>query len=71
MHHYDAWADRRVDKSRQPPGTPLELVRRNIRITTAGAFSGEPLRCTLDALGEDNVTYSVDYPFESMTEAAE
>jgi 2,3-dihydroxybenzoate decarboxylase len=51
--------------------TPSGLVRRNIRVTTAGAFSDEPLRCALDALGEDNVMYSVDYPFESMTEAAE
>jgi 2,3-dihydroxybenzoate decarboxylase len=51
--------------------TPSQLVRSNIRITTAGAFSDEPLRCALDAVGEDNVMYSVDYPFESMTEAAE
>jgi 2,3-dihydroxybenzoate decarboxylase len=54
-----------------PEVTPSELVRRNIRVTTAGTFSDEPLRCALDALGEDNVMYSVDHPFESMTEAAE
>jgi 2,3-dihydroxybenzoate decarboxylase len=54
-----------------PEVRPSGLVRRNIRVTTAGAFSDEPLRCALDALGEDNVMYSVDYPFESMTEAAE
>jgi 2,3-dihydroxybenzoate decarboxylase len=54
-----------------PEETPSQLVRRNIRITTAGAFSDEPLHCALDALGEDNVMYSIDYPFESMTEAAE
>jgi len=53
-----------------PEVTPSELVRRSIRVTTAGAFSDEPRRCALDALGEDNVMYSVDYPFESMTEAA-
>ncbi len=51
--------------------TPAGLVRRNIRVTTAGAFSDEPLRCALDALGEDSVMYSVDYPFESITEASE
>jgi 2,3-dihydroxybenzoate decarboxylase len=51
-----------------PELTPSQLVRRNIRITTAGSFSDEPLRCALDALGEDNVMYSIDYPFESMTE---
>jgi 2,3-dihydroxybenzoate decarboxylase len=49
---------------------PSEVVRRNIRVTTAGSFSDDPLRCALDALGEDSVMYSVDYPFESMTEAA-
>jgi 2,3-dihydroxybenzoate decarboxylase len=54
-----------------PELTPSQLVRRNIRITTAGTFSDEPLHCALDALGEDSVMYSVDYPFESMTEAAE
>jgi 2,3-dihydroxybenzoate decarboxylase len=53
-----------------PDVTPSEQVRRNIRVTTAGAFSDEPLRCAIDALGEDSVMYSVDYPFESMTEAA-
>jgi 2,3-dihydroxybenzoate decarboxylase len=51
--------------------TPSQLIRRNIAVTTAGSFSDDPLRCALDALGEDNVLYSVDYPFESMTEAAE
>jgi 2,3-dihydroxybenzoate decarboxylase len=54
-----------------PEMKPSQLVRRNIRITTAGVFSDEPLHCALDALGEDSVMYSVDYPFESMTEAAE
>jgi len=51
--------------------TPSQLVRRNIAITTAGAFSDDPLRCALDALGHDSVMFSVDYPFESMTEAAQ
>jgi 2,3-dihydroxybenzoate decarboxylase len=53
-----------------PEAKPSELVRSNIRITTAGAFSDDPLLCALGALGEDNVMYSVDYPFESMAEAA-
>jgi hypothetical protein len=38
-----------------PEVTPSELVRRNIRIATAGAFSDQPVRCALDAVGEDNV----------------
>lgn len=53
-----------------PGPAPSELVRRNIQVTTSGSFSAEPLRCALDALGEDSIMYAVDYPFESMTEAA-
>jgi 2,3-dihydroxybenzoate decarboxylase len=50
---------------------PSEQIRRNLFVTTSGSFSNEPLLCAISALGEDNVMYSVDYPFESMTEAAE
>ena len=35
-----------------PVVTPSELVRCNIWITTAGAFTDEPLRCALNAVGE-------------------
>ena len=49
---------------------PAELIRRNVAITTAGAFSNEPLECALKALGEDQILFSVDHPFESMTEAS-
>jgi 2,3-dihydroxybenzoate decarboxylase len=68
LWHLDQRAGAFADHA--PELTPSQLVRRNIRITTAGAFSDDPLRCALDALGEDSVMYSVDYPFESMTEAA-
>jgi 2,3-dihydroxybenzoate decarboxylase len=49
---------------------PSEYVRRNIAVTTAGAFSPEPLRCTIDAMGLDRVLFSVDYPLEDSDEAA-
>jgi 2,3-dihydroxybenzoate decarboxylase len=49
---------------------PSEQIKRNIHVTTSGSFSDDPLSCAISALGEDNVMYSVDYPFESMTEAA-
>ncbi|MDJ0929826.1 amidohydrolase family protein [Breoghania sp.] len=29
------------------------------------------LRCALDNLGEDNVMFSADYPFESLKEACD
>ena len=49
---------------------PSEYIRRNIAVTTAGAFSPEPLRCTIDAMGLDRVLFSVDYPLEDSEEAA-
>jgi 2,3-dihydroxybenzoate decarboxylase len=49
---------------------PSEYIRRNIVVTTAGAFSPEPLRCTIDAMGLDRVLFSVDYPLEDSDEAA-
>lgn len=49
---------------------PSEYIRKHIRVTTSGMFSLEPLRCAMDALGEENVMFSVDYPFESADEAA-
>ena len=49
---------------------PSEIIRRNIAITTAGAFSDEPLACALQALGEEAVMFSVDHPFESMSDAS-
>ena len=44
---------------------PSEYVRDNIRITTAGVCSDAALRCSLDALGAENVMFSIDYPYES------
>jgi 2,3-dihydroxybenzoate decarboxylase len=49
---------------------PSAYIRRNIAVTTAGAFSPEPLRCTIDAMGLDRVLFSVDYPLEDSDEAA-
>ena len=49
---------------------PSEIMRRNVAITTAGMFSDEPFACALQALGEDAVMFSVDHPFESMSEAS-
>ncbi len=49
---------------------PSDIFRRNIAITTAGTFSDAPLDCALKSLGEDSVMFSVDHPFEDMTEAS-
>ena len=50
---------------------PSEYIRENMRVTTSGMFSNEPLRCAIDAMGVGCVMFSADYPFESMKEAGE
>jgi 2,3-dihydroxybenzoate decarboxylase len=50
---------------------PSEYIRRNIAVTTAGAFSPEPLRCAIDAMGLERILFSVDYPLEDSDEAAQ
>jgi 2,3-dihydroxybenzoate decarboxylase len=44
---------------------PSHYIRNNIVLTTSGMCSAEPLNCAIQAMGEDNVMFSVDYPFES------
>lgn len=44
---------------------PSWYVRNNIVITTSGVCSDSALRCALEAMGRDNVMFSIDYPFES------
>jgi 2,3-dihydroxybenzoate decarboxylase len=44
---------------------PSQYIRRNVYVTTSGQCAIEPLRCALEALGEDRVMFAVDYPFES------
>jgi len=50
---------------------PSQYIKENFVVTISGVFSAEPLLCTLAALGEDNVLFSVDYPFESSLDAAQ
>jgi 2,3-dihydroxybenzoate decarboxylase len=56
--------------SRTLPQMPSFYIKRNIAITTSGVCTDAPLRCALDAMGEDNVMFSVDYPFEKTELAA-
>jgi len=53
------------------PQLPSFYIKRNIAITTSGVCSDASLRCALDAMGEDNVMFSVDYPFEKTEVAAQ
>lgn len=50
---------------------PSGFIRRNIAVTTSGMCADEPLLCTLASMGEDNVMFSVDYPFEDIAEAGQ
>jgi 2,3-dihydroxybenzoate decarboxylase len=57
--------------SRTLPQMPSFYIKRNIAITTSGVCADAPLRCALDAMGEDHVMFSVDYPFEKTELAAQ
>jgi 2,3-dihydroxybenzoate decarboxylase len=50
---------------------PSFYIQRNIALTTSGVCSDTSLRCALDAMGESNVMFSVDYPFEKTDVAAQ
>ena len=50
---------------------PSEYLKRNLWVTTSGVCSDEPLRCAIDALGDDRVLFAIDYPFESSQLACE
>lgn len=43
---------------------------RNFLITTSGHFHTRTLECAMAEIGSDRVMFSVDYPYESMQEAA-
>ena len=49
---------------------PSEIIRDNILVATTGVCSHASLVCALSALGEDNVMFSVDYPYEDCEVAA-
>lgn len=53
----------------KPQRRPSEYFGRNIRITTTGVFSHAALIAAIQAIGIDNVMFSIDYPFESTEEA--
>lgn len=55
---------------RSLPSMPSFYIRRNIAVTTSGMCSDQSLRCCIDAMGADNVMFSIDYPFEKTDIAA-
>jgi 2,3-dihydroxybenzoate decarboxylase len=57
---------------RQPLGKlPSEYFGTNIAITTTGVFSHAALIAAIQAVGIDNVMFSIDYPFETTGKAVD
>ena len=50
---------------------PSEYFGTNITITTTGVFSHAALIAAIQAVGVDNVMFSIDYPFESTEQAVQ
>lgn len=48
-----------------------DYLARNIWITTSGNFCTPALQCAISVMGADRILYSVDYPFENMSWAAD
>ena len=42
---------------------PSSYLKSNFSITMSGQFSDVPLACAISALGEDNMMFSIDYPY--------
>ena len=52
-------------KELAPDARPSFFFKRNFVITTAGVCDPGPLTEAIGAIGEDNVLFSVDYPYQS------
>ena len=48
-----------------------EVFLDHFRVTTSGFFNDPAFKNTLEVMGTDRVFFSVDYPFETMQDAAE
>jgi len=47
------------------PKPPSQYLKENVWVTLSGMYDAPPVRCSLDALGQDRVMFSSDYPFDS------
>jgi 2,3-dihydroxybenzoate decarboxylase len=64
LWRFDSRVETLYGRSESMKLLPSEYIRRNITLTTSGMCSKGPLVCAIDAMGEDNIMFSVDYPFE-------
>lgn len=71
---FDLWrVDHRIKKS--PQGIPAKQTMRyymqnNVHLTTSGNFNDPTFHCTVAEVGMDRILFSVDYPFETTSDAA-
>lgn len=65
---WDQWAG---EYGRPRKLTVTDYMRRNFFVTTSGVFDTDSLKHAISVIGSDRVLYSVDYPYESTTEANE
>ncbi|CAN1724235.1 Gamma-resorcylate decarboxylase [Hyphomicrobium sp. 1Nfss2.1] len=54
-----------------PEALPSAIIKRNIAITTSGVCDAGALLAAIQALGDDNIMFSVDYPYEDPQVAAD
>jgi 2,3-dihydroxybenzoate decarboxylase len=70
LSRFDArYAD--LDLKRPLRKLPSAYFGTNIAITTTGVFSHAALIAAIDAMGIDNVMFSIDYPFEATGKAVD
>jgi 2,3-dihydroxybenzoate decarboxylase len=60
-----------LDLEHPPHKLPSQYFQTNIAITTTGVFSHPALTAAIQAVGIDNVMFSIDYPFESTEHAVQ
>lgn len=60
-----------LGRAPDPEALPSVIFRRNFVITTSGVCDPGSLAAALAALGQDNVLFSVDYPYEDSKVAAD
>lgn len=50
---------------------PSYYLKKNLYITTSGAFSKSAIRCCIDELGKEKIIFACDYPFSSIEQSIE
>ena len=64
--------DRRVEAFGLGNGIKAsDVMRNNVVVTTSAVFSDTPFKCALEAMGDDRIVFSVDFPFEDMDYASD